>query len=115
MRFKLIITICPADRQQEIVDAAKKAGATGATLLSARGTGVKEAKTFFGLTLDKPQEAILMLVEGGICDTIMQTIYDAGEMRHPGNGISFAVDVDAVRGLESQMSVLKKEAEEGRP
>jgi len=68
MRFNLIMTICPAERQEEIVTAAKKGGATGATLLSARGTGIKEAQTFFGLALDKPQEAVIMLVERHMCN-----------------------------------------------
>ena len=112
MRFNLIMTFCPADRQMEVVDAAKAAGATGATLLSARGTGVKEAKTFFGLTLDKPQEAMVMLVERHQCQKIMQAIYDAGDMLEPGNGICISMPVDSVMGLESQLSILKKEAEE---
>ena len=112
MRFNAIITICPAEKQQEIVDAAKAAGATAATLLTARGTGMKEAKTFFGLTLDKPQEAIIMVVEQHLCLKIMQAIYDAGEMLQPGKGICFSVPVGQIMGLESQLSVIKKEAEE---
>jgi nitrogen regulatory protein PII len=112
MRFNLVLTICPSDRQEQIVEAAKAAGATGATLLSARGTGVKEAKTFFGLSLDKPQEAVIMLVERHMRPKIMQAIYDAGDMVKPGNGICFSLPVDSVMGLESQLSILKKETEE---
>ena len=111
MRFSLIVTICPADNQQEIVDAAKAEGVTGATLLSARGTGVKEAKTFFGLSLDKPQEAIIMVAERHSAPNLMKAIYDAGDMVQPGNGICFSVPLDAVMGLESQLSVLKKKVE----
>ncbi|MBI4666292.1 MAG: P-II family nitrogen regulator [Nitrospinae bacterium] len=112
MRFNLIFTICPADRQEEIVEAAKAAGATGATLLSARGTGVKEAKTFFGLSLDRPQEAVIMLVERHLCPKIMKAIYDSGDMVKPGNGICFTLPVDTVMGLESQLLLLRKETEE---
>lgn len=112
MRFNLVFTICPTDSQEEIIDAAKAAGATGATLLSARGTGVKEAKTFFGLSLDKPQEAVIMIVERHMSAKIMKAIYDAGDMVKPGNGICFSVPVESVMGLESQLSILKKETEE---
>ena len=112
MRFNAIITICLAENHQEIVDAAKAAGATAATLLTARGTGMKEAKTFFGLTLDKPQDAIIMVVERHLCLKIMQAIYDAGEMLEAGKGICFSVPVGQIMGLESQLSVIKKEAEE---
>lgn len=112
MKFNMIYTICPADKTQEIIDAAKEAGATGATIINVRGTGSKEAKTFFGLTLDRPQEAFVTLVEKRICQRIMKAIYDAGDMKHPGNGISFSLPVESVVGLESQLSTLRKEAED---
>ena len=35
----------------KVVNSAKQAGATGATTIPASGTGAREAKTFFGLTL----------------------------------------------------------------
>ncbi len=108
MDFNVIMTICPADKQREIVDAAKAAGARGATLLSARGTGVKEAKTFFGLSLDRPQEAVFMLVEKQLCKKIMDAIYNAGDMIQPGNGICFSIPVESFMGLESQLSTIEK-------
>ncbi len=112
MKFKMILTICPAEKQKDIVDAAKKAGATGATLISASGTGHKEAKTFFGLTLDRPQEAVLMLVEEKLVEQVMKAIYDSADMVRPGNGICFALCVDQVMGLESQLSVIEKKEQE---
>lgn len=108
MEFSMLVTVCPADKSQEIVDSAKGVGATGATVLSARGTGVKEAKTFFGLSLDQPQETIYMLVKKEHVQKIMSAIYDAGDMKKPGNGICYAVPVEAVVGLESQLSLMKE-------
>ncbi|VAX23108.1 Nitrogen regulatory protein P-II [hydrothermal vent metagenome] len=106
MKFYLVVAICPADKQKEAVDAAKAAGATGATLISARGTGVKEAQTFFGLTLDKPQEMVVILAEESHRQKIMKAIYDSGDMIKPGNGICFSLPIDSVMGLESQMPIL---------
>jgi len=110
MKFNMIFSICPADHVQKIVNAAKKAGATGATILSARGTGHKEAKTFFGLTLDAPQEAVVMLVLREKCRVVMQAIKMAGGMEEPGHGICFSLAVEDVEGLESQFCILKKES-----
>ncbi len=112
MKLNMIFTICPSDNLEKIVDAAKASGATGATILSVRGTGHKEAKTFFGLTLDRPQEALVMLVEKHYCSKIMKVIYSAGGMKEPGNGICFSLPIESVMGLESQMNILNKEAEE---
>ena len=52
MNFKLIIAMIKTNVTDQIVTAAKAAGGTGATIIPARGTGIHEAKTFFGLTLE---------------------------------------------------------------
>ena len=48
----------------QIVTAAKSVGGTGATIIPARGTGIHEAKTFFGLTLEA-QTDVSPLSSGG--------------------------------------------------
>jgi len=74
MRFKLILSSVKADITDTIVDAAKEAGATGATIIPARGTGIKEAKTFFGLSLEAQTDIILFLVEEHLITKILETI-----------------------------------------
>ncbi len=52
MQFKLIIAFVKPSITDDVVDAMKEAGATGATIVPARGTGIHEAKTFFGLSIE---------------------------------------------------------------
>ncbi len=109
MRFKLIIASVKADITDNVVDSAKDAGATGATIIPGRGTGIKEAKTFFGLSLEAQTDIILLLVEEHLVTKILETIKKAGEFHKPGTGIAFVVPVDHVVGLESQMEQFKEE------
>jgi len=52
MHFKLIIAFVEDNKTDDIMEAAREAGATGCTVINnARGEGIKENKTFFGLTL----------------------------------------------------------------
>ncbi len=111
MRFKLILSSVKADITDRIVDAAKEAGATGATIIPARGTGIKEAKTFFGLSLEAQTDIVLFLVEEHLVIKILNTIKKAGEFHKPGTGIAFAIPVEHVVGLESQMESFKKEVQ----
>ncbi|NNK97900.1 MAG: P-II family nitrogen regulator, partial [Xanthomonadales bacterium] len=47
MHFKLIIIMAEDARTQQILDAAREAGATGCTVLNqARGEGINPTKTF---------------------------------------------------------------------
>ncbi|MCD4718282.1 MAG: P-II family nitrogen regulator [Desulfobacula sp.] len=109
MRFKLILSSVKADITDRIVDAAKGAGATGATIIPARGTGIKEAKTFFGLSLEAQTDIVLFLVEEHLVVKILNTVKKAGEFHKPGTGIAFVIPVEHVVGLESQMESFKKE------
>jgi len=112
MRFKLIFSSVKADITDKVVDAAKDAGATGATIIPARGTGIGEAKTFFGLSLEAQTDIILLLVEEHIVAKILGTIKEVGEFHKPGTGIAFVVPVEHVVGLESQMEKFKEEVRE---
>ena len=109
MRFKLILASVKTEISDKVVDAGKQAGATGATIIPARGTGIHEAKTFFGLTLEAQTDIILFLVEEHIAKDIMAAISSAGEFHKPGTGIALDLPVDHVIGLESQIERFKKE------
>lgn len=109
MRFKLILASVKADITDHIVDTAKKTGATGATIIPARGTGIREAKTFFGLSLEAQTDIIMFLVEEHLVAKILDSIKEAGKFHKPGTGIAFVVSVENVVGLESQMEKFKEE------
>ena len=112
MRFKLILASVKPDISDKVVDAAKGAGATGATIIPARGTGVHEAKTFFGLTLEAQTDIIIFLIEEHIAIKILGTIKQAGEFHKPGTGIAFVLPVEHVAGLDSQMEKFAKDVRE---
>ena len=107
MKFKIILAPVKPDKTDHIVDAAKKEGATGATIIPARGTGMREAKTFFGLTLEDQTDIVLFLLEEHLVKPVMKAIKDAGEFHKPGTGIAFVIPVENVLGMESQIEILK--------
>ena len=109
MRFKAIIATVKPDVTDRIVDAAKATGATGATITPSRGTGIHEAKTFFGLTLEAQTDLVIFLLEEHLVEAVMKAICEAGHFEKPGTGIAFVLPVEHVAGLESQMERFKEE------
>ena len=103
MEFKIIFASVKTDITDDVVDAAKNAGATGATIIAARGTGIREAKTFFGLSLEAQTDIIFFLLESRRVDKVLKVIGDVGRFDKPGTGIAFVMPVDQVIGLESQI------------
>lgn len=104
MAFKCIVAMVKPDLSDQVVHSAKQAGATGATIVPASGTGIKEAKTFFGLSLDIRTEVILFLVQEGSVASVLSAVREAGRFHEPGTGIAFVLPVEQVAGLESQLS-----------
>jgi nitrogen regulatory protein P-II 1 len=110
MRFKVILAPVKTEKTDRVVDAAKQAGATGATIIPARGTGMHEAKTFFGLTLEVQTDVIMFLIEEHLVQDILDAIKAAGEFSKPGTGIAFVLPVEHVIGVESEMEQFRIKA-----
>jgi nitrogen regulatory protein PII len=109
MKFKIVFAPVKTHKTDPVVDAAKAAGATGATIIPARGTGMHEAKTFFGLTLEDQTDIVMFLLEEHIVKPVLEAIKTAGEFDKPGTGIAFVMPVEQVIGLDSQMERFKEE------
>ena len=110
MRFKVILAMVNEEYQNKVIEAAKSAGATGVTILNARGEGIRGQKSFFGLNVEVQREVLLFLVEDFNGDDIMEAIFEAGQFKERGNGIAFTLMVERAIGLESQMPALKEDA-----
>lgn len=109
MKFKIIFASVKTDKTDPVVDAAKEAGATGATIIPGRGTGIHEAHTFFGMSLEDTTDIVLFLLEEHIVRPVLAAIKTAGEFDKPGTGIAFVLPVEEVVGLESQIERFKQE------
>ena len=114
MHFKLIIAFVEDEKTDAIMEAAREAGATGCTVINnARGEGIKESKTFFGLTLATQRDVVLLLVEEHLSREILECIGKIGEFdAKPGTGIAFLIDVEDAVGVMHQAEELGDIVEE---
>lgn len=112
MRFKLIMALVKPEMTDEVVLAMREAGATGDTIIRARGSGLHIAKTFLGLNIEGQSEIILVLVEENMVIGLLDTVKKVVPFDDPGNGIAFVIPVDQVIGLDSQIKKLKDQAKD---
>nr|VFK55755.1 MAG: nitrogen regulatory protein P-II family [Candidatus Kentron sp. TUN]VFK56245.1 MAG: nitrogen regulatory protein P-II family [Candidatus Kentron sp. TUN]VFK65500.1 MAG: nitrogen regulatory protein P-II family [Candidatus Kentron sp. TUN] len=107
MHFKLLIALVEDSQTRTIMEAAKQAGATGATILNqARGEGIESTKTFLGLNLEAQRNVLLFLVEEHLSRTILETIEEVGKFNEKGLGIAFQIDVEDAVGVSHQIQRL---------
>ncbi|CAA9892497.1 P-II family nitrogen regulator [Candidatus Methylobacter favarea] len=114
MRFKLIIAFVEDNKTDLVLDTARKEGAKGATVISnARGEGLKQSKTFFGLTLETQRDVLLFLVEEHLSRHILENIAHVAQFDStPGIGIAFQLDVEDAIGVMHQVEELTQELED---
>ncbi len=114
MHFKLILAFVEDSKTDKVMDAAREAGATGATIINnARGEGLLQKKTFFGLSLETQRDVLLFLVEEHLSRDILETICAVGEFdSSPGTGIAIQIDVEDAVGVGHQIEKLTEVVEE---
>lgn len=114
MNLKLIMALVADEKTDTVLDAAREAGATGATVItSVRGEGLRPQKTFLGLDLVGQRDVLMFLVAEPKAREILETIAEAGRFdEEPGTGIAFQVAIEDAVGLKTQHDAIIQEIED---
>lgn len=101
MKYKheAIFCIVNSGYSDAVMNAAKKAGARGGTVINARGTAGKEAETFFHIAVQEEKEIVMILVSKEIKDNVLRALYNEVGLDTAGQGIAFSAPVESVVGL----------------
>jgi len=114
MNLKMIIAFVADEKTDAVLEAAREAGATGASVItSVRGEGLEPEKTFLGLELSAQRDMLLFLVAEPKAREILETISKAGKFdEEPGSGIAVQIEIEDAVGLKTQEETLIQEIEE---
>lgn len=93
--------ICITDRGQTelVMDAARRAGASGGTVIHARGFNTKEEENFLHLLIRPEKELVMIIVPLERRRTVMQAVCDELEHKTGDPGLLFSLPVEDVMGL----------------
>ena len=93
-KHELIVCIVNAGFSQNVMEAARNAGAQGGTILRARGSANPEAEEFFSINIQPDKEVLLILVPKGIKDDVMKAVYKDCGLADEAKGIAFSLPVN---------------------
>ena len=99
--YEMILCVVNAGFSDEVMDAAREAGARGGTVMHARGTANKEAETFFHITIQPDKDIVMLIVPASIKDQVLHAIYQSAGLKSEGQGIAFSLPVSKAVGLTS--------------
>ncbi len=101
-KWKMITIIVNTGYADDIMDAARKAGARGGTITHARGTGTAEDAKFLGVQIVPEKEMILILSAADQTEKIVSAISALKCLDEPGIGIIYTQDVVDFKNLDPQ-------------
>lgn len=100
-KYTLILAVVNRGYDDQVMAAAKAAGATGGTLLDARGMGYENAEKFLGISIQAEKTILAILCNREDKQAIMQAINQSSGLRTEARGVVLSLSVDDVIGLNS--------------
>lgn len=100
MKFCAVVAIVPDDLEDDAIEAARRAGATGVTILAGKGIGGDTRKTFFGMTFEGSQSVLFMVVAKQISLPILKKMQGIMVDGTRSRGIAFTLPIDHITGID---------------
>jgi nitrogen regulatory protein PII len=91
--LKALYVIVNAGFASSIVDIARSLGATGATIINARGS-VAKPKTILGITIDSEKEIVLTVVEKEVAMKVVEAVKETSGVGTAAHGLCFFLPVE---------------------
>jgi len=95
----LIVAVVNHGYSNELMNTARGAGASGGTVINARGQAHEGAVKFFGMPVQDEKEIILILTSREKKVPLMKAICEAHGLNSNAQGVVFSLPVDNVMGL----------------
>ncbi|WP_101910591.1 P-II family nitrogen regulator [Marasmitruncus massiliensis] len=96
---EMIVVIANEGYTEQVMDAARTAGAMGGTVIHTKGTGAKKAEKFYGVSLVNEKEMIFIVAKSSEKAGIISNIVKETGPDSPAGTIVFSLPVSRVAGL----------------
>ena len=97
--YELIASVIHTDLSAPVMEAARKAGCQGGTLIKAREIGSDAGKKLFGMTLSQEKAILLILTPTSLRAPILKSICETVMKETGEHAVAISLPVDAVEGL----------------
>ncbi len=97
--YELVLAIANEGFTDAVMDAAREAGASGGTVIHAKGTGSKNARIFYSVSLASEKEVVMIVAKASDKAAIMRNIVEKAGVETEANAIVFSLPVNAIGGF----------------
>ncbi|MGN0599785.1 MAG: hypothetical protein ACI4JK_07795 [Oscillospiraceae bacterium] len=98
-KYSMIATVANQGYSEEVMNAARTAGATGGTIINSRRIIDENTMKFWGLSVQQEKEIIMILAKAEDKLGIMNAIHEKCGLQSEAKGIVFSMPIDNIMGL----------------
>lgn len=98
-KYECILTIVDGGYSEYVVDAAKEAGAKGATIVNGIGSVGKDNENFYKLNIQPDKQIVLILCKKEKSKVIVESICAKAGMNTKAHALSFVLPVEDAIGM----------------
>lgn len=96
---EMVIAVVNQKFTEDVIEAARTAGATGATVLHTRSVNNAPAEHLIGTSLTQESDTVMLLTTNEFKTRIMEAIRDAAGLKTEGDAVIFSLPVDSLIGI----------------
>ncbi len=105
--MRALYIIVTAGFSEQVVEYIRSVGATGATIINARGVSALH-KEIMGISIDREKEIILTLIDAETADKIVEAVNKNEAFKSEAHGICFTLPVIKAVGIGHGHSEVKE-------
>ena len=100
--YSMILVAADQGYSEDIIEAARHAGARGGTVVRGRRQGGESVMTLLGMSNQEEQEFIMIIVGADRRGAVMEAVASSFGLASPAHGVVLSLPVEAAIGLEPQ-------------
>ena len=98
--FEMVVAVVNQGYSEDVMAAARPAGAGGGTVVHSRRVGSDETLTFWGISVQPEKEIVMILCRHEEKMNIMKAIADSCGMKSEAQGLVLSIPVETVVGID---------------
>lgn len=98
--YSMILVAANYGYSDEIINAARKAGAKGGTVIKGRRRGSENVMQYLGITMQEEQEFTMIIVPRNKKSNVMVEVSGACGLKSPAHGVVLSIPVEDIIGIE---------------
>jgi nitrogen regulatory protein PII len=111
--FSSVVFIIPEGKEDDVILAAKEAGASGVTIVDASGMGIKDFDNFYRHTPEIADKLLFFIVPSIIAENVINEVNKKLHITTTGDGIGFVMPISHMTGISMrQEDIFKKDIKE---